>query len=242
MPTPKILGLKERTPSSTFQIKAKSATKAEIIIYEQIGASFWDGGISAKQFSEEMKKIEASVTEITVRINSPGGDVFDGVAIYNRLKQHKAKKIIYVDGLAASIASVIALAGDEIIMSEGSLFMIHLPWTWAMGNRKDIENTLDRLAIVEDQIVNIYAKKTGMSRDEIKQKLEAETWMDADESIELGFADKKSEEESLPIAASVFDKSKWINKAPKNYRSETVAIDKAKAELNKKIQTVLNKK
>lgn len=235
----KIFGFREHS-KHPFEIKNKSATKAEIIIYAPIGESFWGDSISAKQFSDEIKKLDASVNEITVRINSPGGDVFDGVAIYNRLKQHKAKIIVHIDGLAASIASIIALAGDEIIMGEGALYMIHKPWSFAMGNSNDLEEVINRLMDVEEQLVSIYAKKTKLDRAEIKKMLSDETWLDADQAIEKGFVDSKAED-SVPIAASVFDSAKWINKAPKTFKSETDAISSAKDELKKKIEERLKK-
>jgi len=233
----KILGFRAKS-QKPFEIKAKSATKAEIIIYSAIGQSYWEDSLSAKTFSDQLKALEPTVNEITVRLNSPGGDVFDGIAIYNRLKQHKAKIIVYIDGLAASIASIIALAGDEIIMGEGALLMIHLPWTFAMGNRTDLENTVNRLVDVEEQLISIYAKKTKMDRGEIRAMLEAETWFDADQAIEKGFVDSKVEE-SLPIAASIFENSKWINKAPRTFKSETAEITNAKTELKKKIEESL---
>lgn len=218
-----------------LKIRNASATKAEIIIYAGIGQDYWNDGsmISAKAFSDELKALPPTVNEIVVRINSPGGDVFDGVAIYNRLKQHPAKKTVMIDGLAASIASIIALAGDEIIIGEGALYMVHLPWTFAMGNRMELDNTVSRLMDVEEQMVSIYAKKSGLDRAEIKAMLEAETWMDADQAIELGFANSKAEE-SMPIAASAIA-SRWINKKPTQYNSEAKAVDKVKADLMKKI-------
>lgn len=231
---PKILGLTDRS-APRLKINSKSATKAEIILYAGIGQDFWGDGsmISAKQFSDELKKLDGTVNEITVRINSPGGDVFDGIAIYNRLKQSKAKIIVHIDGLAASIASIIALAGDEIHIGEGALYMVHLPWTWTMGNRMELDNTVNRLMDVEEQMISIYAKRSGLDRSEIKALLEAETWMDADDAIEKGFVDKKSEE-SVPIAASALE-SRWIHRKPKNYFSETTAISAAKDDLKKKI-------
>ena len=221
-----------------FEIRNKSATKAEIIIYDQIGYDWWTGGgVTAKSFSEELKKLDSSVNEISVRINSPGGDVFDGVAIYNRLKQHSAKKIVYIDGLAASIASIIALAGDEIVIGEGALFMIHLPWTFSMGNRMELENTINRLTDVEEQLLSIYAKKSKMDRQEIRTMLEKETWLDADQAIEFGFVDRKFED-TLPIAASAMEKS-WINKAPKTYKSETNVAREEALKLKNKIEETL---
>lgn len=232
---PKLLDFKARA-ADRLTIRNESSTKAEIILYAGIGQDWWGDGsmVSAKQFSDELKKLPATVNEITLRINSPGGDVFDGVAIYNRLKQHKAKIIVYIDGLAASIASIIALAGDEIHIGEGALYMVHLPWTFAMGNRMDLDNTVNRLMDVEEQMVSIYHKKTGMDRAEIKALLEAETWMGADEALEKGFVTAKVEE-STPIAASAI-KSRWIVRKPESYLSETKAVNSAVNALKEKIQ------
>lgn len=225
-----------------FEIRSKSATKAEIVIYDSIGYDWWTGGgVTAKSFDKELKALDASVNELTVRINSPGGDVFDGIAIYNRLKQHKAKKIVYIDGLAASIASIIALAGDEVIIGDGALFMIHLPWTFAMGNRMELDNTVNRLLDVEEQLIGIYAKRSKLDRAEIKAMLEKETWMDADQAIEHGFVDKRSEEESLPIAASAME-SRWFGKAPRNYKTVASVVQKDIAELKQKLEAKLARK
>lgn len=218
-----------------FQIRSKSATKAEILIYDQIGYDWWTGGgVTAKSFKEELDKLDASVNEIHVHINSPGGDVFDGVAIYNLLKQHKAKIIVYIDGLAASISSVIALAGDEVIIGEGALYMIHLPWTFAMGNRMDLDNTVNRLITVEAQLIGIYMKKTGLDKVELTKMLEDETWLDADQAMEKGFVDKKSDD-TVAIAASAMDK-RWLNKAPRNYTSETMVAKSLAQDTIKKIE------
>lgn len=238
---PKLLNFAKKA-GQRLTVRNASATKAEIILYAGIGQDWWGDGsmISAKQFSDELKKLDASVDEITVRINSPGGDVFDGVAIYNRLKQHKAKVTVYIDGLAASIASIIALAGDEIYIGEGALYMVHLPWTFAYGNRMELDNTVSRLLDVEEQMISIYAKKSGLERSEIKSLLEAETWMGADEAVEKGFVTAKAEE-SMPIAASAIA-SPWIVRPPKSYRSETSAVDAAKLDLKKKIEAKIARK
>lgn len=219
---PKILDFKGN--SSSLQFRAKSPKSAEIVLYGAIGESYFGDSITAKAFSEEMKKLDSSVKEITVRINSPGGDVFDGISIYNRLKQHPAKVKVMIDGLAASIASIIALAGDEIEMGEGALYMVHLPWSMAAGNRNDFENVINRLMDVEEQMISIYSKKTKLSRQEIRLMLEKETWMSADEALEMGFIDKKYEDD-MAIAASTFaasslDKATWLSKAPKLKKKE----------------------
>lgn len=225
-----------------LKIRNESSTKAEIILYCGIGQDWWNDGsmVSAKQFSDELKKLPSTVNEIVVRINSPGGDVFDGVAIYNRLKQHPAKVTVYIDGLAASIASIIALAGDEVIIGEGALFMIHLPWTWAMGNRMELDNTINRLLDVEEQLISIYSKKTGLDRAEIRTMLEAETWLGADEAIEKGFVNSKAEN-SIPIAASALD-SKWILRKPTNYKSEAKVVAAGIDTLKKKIADTIARK
>lgn len=239
---PKLLCLAGGVKSgSPLTVRNLSATEAEIVIYDSIGLDWWTGGgVTAKTFKKELNKIGDSVTKLNVRINSPGGDVFDGVAIYNLLKQHKAKKVVYIDGLAASIASIIAEAGDEIIMGEGALYMIHLPWTFAMGNRMELDNVVNRLMDVEEQLIGIYARRSKMDRAEIKALLEAETWMNADEAIEKGFADKKAEE-TAAIAASAIN-SRWIAKKPKAYFSETQAIDEKKKALLNKLSAQLARK
>lgn len=238
---PKILAFAQPTNNSSLRVQNKSATKAEIILYAGIGQDWWGDGsmISAKQFNEEIKKLDPATSELTIRINSPGGDVFDGIAIYNRIKQLKMKKIVYIDGLAASISSIIALAGDEIVMGDGALYMIHLPWTMAMGNRMEIDSTVNLLMDIEEQMIGIYAKRTSMSRAEIKMALEATTWMGADEAIEKGFVDKKMDE-SLPIAASAME-SKWFAKKPKTFKSQTDAITSAKEELRQKVLAKIKK-
>lgn len=238
----KVLNFAGINAKSPLRINNKSATEAEIVIYAAIGQDFWGDGsmISAKQFSDELKKIPDTVNTINVRINSPGGDVFDGIAIYNRLKQHKAKKVVYIDGLAASIASIIALAGDEIKIGEGALFMVHLPWTFSYGNRMELDNTINRLMDIEEQMISIYSKKSSLGRAEIRALLESETWMNAEEAIENGFADSQVEE-TAPIAASAI-KSRWIAKKPENYFSETKATNEKISDLKKKVGERLARK
>lgn len=238
----KLLDFKGHRAGSPLKILNKSASEAEIIIYAEIGQDYWGDGsmISAKQFSEELKKIPDTVNTLHVRINSGGGDVFDGITIFNRLKQHKAKKIVHIDGLAASIASIIALAGDEIRMGEAAMYMIHLPWTIAMGDRTAFDNMINRLMDVEEQMLGIYARKTKLDKNEIRAMLEEETWMGADQAIELGFADKKVED-TVAIAASAL-KAKWIAKRPEKYFSTTDATAAKIEELKNKVSSRLTRK
>jgi len=238
---PRQLDLNGFRAGSPLKISNKSATEAEIIIYAGIGQDWWGDGsmISAKNFLEELRKVPSSVETLNVRINSPGGDVFDGVAIYNLLKQHKAKVIVHIDGLAASIASIIALAGDEVRMGEGALFMIHLPWTFAYGNRMEMDNTINRLMDIEEQMLGIYVNKTKMSRVELRAMLEKETWMNADEAVEKGFANSKTEQ-TVAIAASAM-KSPWIHKRPENFFSDVQAKTQKIEDLKNKISQRLKK-
>lgn len=238
----KLLDFQGCRSGSPLKIMNKTSTEADIVIYAGIGQDYWGDGsmISAKAFSDELKKLPETITTLNVRINSPGGDVFDGIAIYNRLKQHKAKKIVHIDGLAASIASIIALAGDEIIIGDGALYMVHLPWTFTYGNRMELDNTINRLMDIEEQMIGIYTKKTKMSRSDIRALLEAETWMGAEEAIDKGFVDSKSED-TVAIAASAI-KSKWINKRPDSFFSDTEAMKNKIDGLKNKISSLTTRK
>lgn len=171
-----------------FEIKNKT-DRAEIWIYEQIGEDFWTGGgTTAKGFQRELAGIKAS--QIDLHINSPGGEVFDGITIYNLIKQHPANVTTYIDGLAASIASVIALAGDRVVMAENALFMVHNPFGMVMGTASEMRSMADVLDKVSGSIIGTYTGKSGKTDEEIKSLLDAETWMNADEAMAAGFVDE----------------------------------------------------
>ena len=229
-----------KTGSSPLEFRSKAAN-AEIDIFGPIGDSWFEDSVTLKGFREEMKKLPENTKNITVNINSPGGDVFTGIAIYNLLKQHPAKITVKVQALAASIASIIALAGDEVEMAEGSLFMIHLPMTFGFGNRKEFDSTIDRLLDVEEQLISIYVKKTKKTRAEIKSMLEKETWLDSAEAVEQGFADK-NQEEAMPIAASVLSKATWLNKIPAGIKTRDMAARKEATDLKNRIKTFIARK
>ena len=183
---------------SWFTTRAQAGV-AELSIYDEIGAY----GVPAKAFIGELKAL-GDVTDLTLRLNSPGGSVFDGIAIYNALKRHPAKVTITVDGLAASIASVILCAGDEVIMPKNAMIMIHDPSAMVMGNAADMRSMADALDKMRDGLVSAYQDKTGHTPDEIIQWMAEETWFDAEEALEIGFADQLEE----PVAmAATFDLS-----------------------------------
>lgn len=168
-----------------------SSNNQELILDGPIASDTWWGDeVTPDLFREELKQ---HAGDLTVVINSPGGDVFAGLAIYNALVNHNGNVTVRVDGLAASIASVIAMAGDKIIMSPGSMIMIHRPSVYAAGTVDDMEKARDVLLKIEEGITPIYAKRTGLSDEKITELLEAETWMLADKAVELGFADEVSE-------------------------------------------------
>jgi ATP-dependent protease ClpP protease subunit len=220
-----------------LRIEAKANNTAEIIIYAPIGASFWEESITAKQFFDELKAIPDNVKEIVIRVNSPGGDVFDGIAIYNLIKQKKGRKVCIVDGIAASIASIIAMAADEVIMSDGTQMMVHKPWTMTMGNSDDLEKTIQRLDDIEEQMISIYRNKTKLDRAEIRDLLRNETWMDAETAVAKGFANKTMVD-GVKIAASM-DKASWIKHKPK---LENKLFKSEVSNLKSQISEFLNKK
>ena len=191
--------------------RQKSEAKAqgnELMLYGAIGSYFDE--LDGKRTVEQ---INAMTGDITVRVNSPGGDVFDGIAIMNALKTHgekKGKVTVIVEALAASIASVIAIgAADELVMSEGSYLMIHNPWTIAIGDAAEFEHTAGVLRQLAGTIADIYARKSGKSKEDMQVLMDAETWMDAAASLEIGFADKADGEEQS--VASAFDLSVFKN-------------------------------
>lgn len=148
--------------------------------------SWWDDEVSPRQFEKELK---AGTGPVTVWINSYGGDVFAAARIYNMLREYKGKVTVKIDGIAASAASVIAMAGDEVLMSPVSTMMIHNPWTYAAGDARDFERVQRELESVKETIINAYEIKTGLSREEISELMDDETYFDVNYAIEKGFAD-----------------------------------------------------
>ena len=149
--------------------------------------SFWGDEVTPRMFREEL---EAEEGDVTVWICSPGGNVFAAAEIYTMLCDHKGKITVKIDSIAASAASVVAMAGDHVLMSPVAMLMIHDPMTIAMGNSKDMEKAIATLNEVKASIINAYQRKTGLSRNKISQLMENETWMNAKKAVELGFADE----------------------------------------------------
>jgi len=191
-----------KTPKKFWNLKQTTKNNAEITIYGDIGTSWWNESISAKQFSDDLKSLGDDLEHITVRLNSAGGSVFEGLTIRSILKNHQANVTVHIDGYAASIASIIAMAGDKIVMAKGSMMMIHNPMSsmWG-GEAKDFREAADLLDKIRDSLVSVYADRTGISTDELITMLDEETWMSAEEAVEHGFADEV--EEGNAVTASI---------------------------------------
>lgn len=164
-----------------------------IVLYEAIG----EGEATAKAVLLALAKAKASES-VLVAINSPGGDVFEGEAIFNALKRHKGRVTCRVDGYACSAASYILCAGDEIIMAPGSHVMIHSPMAVMMrGNQEDFRSVIDRLEVLERQYSRVYAQRTGQDEAKVREWMKAETWFTAEQALQAGFADKVDDEIAL---------------------------------------------
>ena len=179
-----------------FSIRAE-ADRAEIYIYDVIDSWY---GISAKQFKDQLKAL-GKVSVIDVRINSPGGEITEGMAFHSILKRQSAKVIAHIDGVAASMASVVAMAADEIVMAQGTYLVIHNPLGGVIGEADEMRGYADLLDKMKSQIVNIYAARTKRPAEEIASLMDEETWFTAEEAIEAGFADRTSAE--MAMAASI---------------------------------------
>lgn len=184
-----------------FRARADNPKIGELLLYGEISeVSWWGDEVTPKQFREELEAL-GDIEELRVYINSPGGDVFAGQAILSMLKRHGARKVVYVDGLAASAASIVAMAGDVVRMPRNAMMMIHNVWTIVAGDANELRDVADALDRITESVVAAYEEKTGLDRDEIKRMMDAETWMTAEEAVELGFADEI--EESRAVAASI---------------------------------------
>lgn len=175
------------TPWRTVRNAKTEEESLELLLYDFIGLNFFGEGIDPTTLVKEIRNSEAKT--IDVRINSPGGLVFDAVAIHNALREHPARVVTHVDALAASAASFVAMAGDEIRMADNAFIMIHKAHGLTVGNEDDHRETAALLAQMDKMIGNIYAKRTGNSRKTVLDMMAAETWMDAEQATEAGFAD-----------------------------------------------------
>ncbi|MDO5018795.1 MAG: Clp protease ClpP [Lagierella massiliensis] len=199
--------------------------------------SWFDDDVTPKLFASELKNKSG---DITVWINSPGGDCIAASRIYTMLLEHEGKVTIKIDGLAASAASVIAMAGSEVLMSPTSLMMIHNPLTVAIGDSKEMQKAMDMLKEVKESIINAYELKTGLSRDEISNLMDGETWFDKNKAIEMGFCDGTLTDKRTTdlISNMVFSRravtNSLISKLKKEVKTHSVR------EVNERLENIKN--
>lgn len=189
-----------------FRITAekKKPRTAEVWIYDRIGSDWFDEGVSAKKFAAQLRQLD--VDEITLHLNSPGGDAFDGIAIFNTLRDHPAWLDVVVDGMAASAASFIAQAGNRVRMNKGSQMMIHRASGVVIGNANDMADFAEVLGKLDTSMAGIYAERAGGSIDEWLAAMSRETWYTAQETVDAGLADEVAEVKSAePRATARFD-------------------------------------
>lgn len=191
------------TAGRRFEVRASvESDEAEIFLYDaivddELDAEWW-GGVAPQSFIKQLRAITAST--IHLRINSPGGSVFAARTIETALREHKARVVVHVDGLAASSASFIAMAGDEIVIAKGAMVMIHKAWTWAWGNADDLGKTVALLDKIDGTLVQTYVDRTGQTAEQISAWMQAETWFTGEEAVEHGFADRLSDDGDAPKA------------------------------------------
>ena len=223
-----------------YNINGKSTEGiVDIYIFDEIGSY----GVNAQSFIEEVKAYKKR--PMNLHINCVGGDVFDGMAIYNILKKRTAETTVYIEGIAASMGSVIALAADNVVMAENSLFMIHNAWGGAMGEAKEMRKTAKLLEKISNEIADIYVKKTKMPYDKVKEMMDEETWLNAEEAYSLGFIDSISD--AIKVAAK-YDVSKFKNitneeiknKLNINLKSKKMT-DELKTWFNGKVEEIIAK-
>lgn len=216
----KVVPLKSATNAqpSGYRVINRGSERAEIYLYGIIGADWFGDGVTAKKFADDLKAL-GNVKTIDLRINSEGGSVFDGKAMYSLLIEHKAKVITHIDGLAASAASFIAMAGDEIHIAEGGFVMIHNAWMFSMGDAKEMRRTADLLDTVNGTILDVYAARTKGDKNKIAKMMDDETWMTAAEAVKNGFADKMVENMKVAACVSHPDRFKKLPASLKNSRA-----------------------
>lgn len=199
----------------------RQGSAEEIYIYDGIGMF----GVEAESFIADLNAIDAQ--EINLRINSPGGNVFDGTAIYNALLRHPAKVHVQIDGLAASMASIIALAGDTVEMAENAFFMIHMPWSMVIGDSEDMRKEAEILDKLSESAVRTYASRSDLTEDEVRAAMKEETWYSAEDAKAAGFVDSiysgKKPESKFDL--SVFAHAPEGYSAPRDFQADARGLE-----------------
>lgn len=206
-------------PPAQRAVRAEGSSEATVYIYDPIVSDQWEaeyfGGVCPQEMVPLLAGLDVDV--IHLRINSPGGDVFAANAICTALKQHKAKVVAHIDGVAASAATAIACACDEVEMADGAMYMIHNAWTIALGDRNDFLEVAAMLEKIDGTLADAYAARTGKKREEMAALMDAETWFTADEAIAAGLADRKAETKAK---AQAWNLSAYANGPPPDHAPE----------------------
>lgn len=205
---------------SWWRAVKKKGNKAEILILGDIGSSWW-ASVNTQQIRKELADFD-DVEEITLRIDSPGGSVFAGIGLYSYLKDHKAKKKVYIDGMCASIATVIAMSGDEIYMNNASQFMIHNPWTIAVGEAKELRHDAEVLEGLKDSIINAYMTKTNLTKEELVKAMDKTTYYNAKDALAAGFITEITH--TIDAKNCLEDWDMTYSNYEKNYNKNTLDI------------------
>ena len=216
-----------------YEINNSASEVVDIYLFNDIGTF----GVSAQSFVDEIKEYEGK--ELAIHINSVGGEVFEGMAIYSIIQRRKAKTTVYIEGIAASIASVIALAADEVIMSENSLLMIHNAWGGTQGDASEMRKQADVLDKITNEIAEIYVKKTKRPYNEIVEMMAEETWLTAEEAVAMGFVDSISE--PIKVAAK-YDVSKFKNITLEKVEKTLNINKKKKIKMTEELKSWFNSK
>ncbi len=219
------------------RIKQQAGNSINIYLYGDIADYWWDDeSNSAKCLKDKLSELN-DITEINLHINSLGGDVIEGIAMFNLLKQYPAKVNVYVDGFACSIASVIAMAGDTVYMPKNSMMMIHNCWTYAAGNSKELRKTADDLDKIMETSIESYLSKINISREKLIELLDGETYLTAQECYDMGFADELlpiSEEIEQSASKSILDLVEENKKLKMELQSEkTIKVDLSNDDIEK---------
>ena len=207
--------------NNLLQIKNSTETSCDLYFYGDIVDSWWGAWDDMDQYPESIKSFlnEAKGKDINIYINSGGGSVFAGMAIYNMLKRHQGYKTVYVDGLAGSIASVIALAGDKVIIPSNAYMMIHKPWCGLHGNSTELRAMADTLDKIEEGILNVYNENLAENADieVVKAMVNAETWLTGDEASKYFNVNVSESVDAVACTSDYFNK---YSKVPKNISND----------------------
>lgn len=217
-----------------LQIKNSTETSVDLYFYGDIVSSWWGAWDDTDQYPEKVKDFldEAKGKELNIYVNSGGGSVFAGMAIYNMLKRHEGNKTVYVDGLAGSISSVIALAGDRIVIPSNAYMMIHKPWSYSMGNANELREQADMLDKIEEGIINVYSEnlKEGVDIEEIKEMVNNETWLTGEDASKYFNIELSTNIEAVACISDYYDN---YGKVPKNIKNNS---DKNTNNLNNELE------